>query len=157
MDFFTTLRRRTGAVPSHNPGAGNERNSSTGGPEFAGPVGTHRVDVTHTRFMGNSNDTLVVRDRGPWFHSSYYIGPGSGVVNWTEAGPSRPSLHLHRFNWRRVAGWSGQTREGMHTMIPSNNPQLQSGKQRMQRTSQNMLTVQRYRGQSYSQTTKVLG
>lgn len=156
MDLIQLVKARRGIVPSNNPGGGNERNLSQGGPPYEGPVVTLRPGVSYDRAPGNTNDTLIQYSRGPWFHQGYYIGPGQGVVDWTKSGPSRPSLHMWRRTWNPTAGWSGQTNEGMHTMIPAQNPQLQQGKTPMQRYQRPFLTVQRYRGQSYSQTTKVL-
>ncbi|MGH7240420.1 MAG: hypothetical protein ACREHG_10230 [Candidatus Saccharimonadales bacterium] len=117
-------------------------------PRFTGP--NPSVD----RAPLNRNDTTEVKDLQPWFHDSYYIPPAQSQPSWTAAGPARHEMHISTFRLRQMAGKYGQNQEGMHTNIPrpvrSGRIQMQAGRQR------NFLTVQRYRGQSYSETTTTI-
>ena len=111
------------------------------------------------RAPGYTNDTLIRKTRGILYRKSYYIEPatGAGNLSWTNAGPVRdlPTTRFTR-NLRPIVGGSNQVHEGMHTTLPTG--QHQSGGQLRGRTRmtpgyQNRLSVQRYRGQSFSQTT----
>lgn len=136
---------------------GTELDHSTGGAPFEGRVrGTRNIDRIDRGFApGNTNDREINKTRGPWYHRPYYIPPGGFPINWTEAGPVRNELHMRTYTYRRESGQSFQFREGMHTMVPRQQAQQQNGKEKMTSARQNRLTVQRYRGQSYSNTTKV--
>lgn len=135
---------------------GSKLSDSGGGPPFEGRIRDSRnVSQIDRGFApGDTNDKLVNKSRGPWYHRPYYIPPPI-PVNWTQAGPVRNELHMRTYTYRKESGESFQYREGMHTMVPRQNAQKQIGKERMTSARQNRLTVQRYRGQSYSNTTKV--
>lgn len=110
---------------------------------------------------GYTNDTLIQRLRIYMFRRAYYIPPalGAGDLSWTAAGPIRdlPTTRFNR-NLRPIVGGSHADRWGMHTNLPTGQQAGNAlpGKKRMVPGRQNRLTVQRYRGQSYSATTTVL-
>lgn len=132
--------------------------TSLGGPPFGGRVhgAPGEDDINRPVYAGTQNDNQIRKDRGPWWHVED-VAPYPAKREFTKAGPVRPELHMRTFAWRQQSGDSFQSREGMHTEIPKQQPQLLSGKETMQRARQNRLTVQVYRGQSYSQTTKPQG
>ncbi len=108
------------------------------------------------------NDTLVKRSRGIIYRKAYYLPPalGAGELSWTAAGPIKdmPTTRFSR-TLRPLVGGSNQDKEGMHTNLPTGQQQVGgqlSGKSSMVAGRQNRLSVQRYRGQSYSQTTKAI-
>lgn len=109
---------------------------------------------------GNTNDTLIVRTRGILFRRASYIPPalGPGNLSWTDAGPIRdlPTTRFNR-NIRPIVGGSHADRWGMHTNLPTGQQAGNAlpGKKRMTPGRQNRLTVQRYRGQSFSATTQL--
>lgn len=118
------------------------------------------IEPPPTRF-----DSEVQKSRGPWFHTGNYI-PLADPLRWTDAGPIRPEMHFWTFAWRRGSGQYGRALEGLHTMLPKptkyqavdeQRRQSQPNRTIMKRPYQNRVTVQRYRGQSYSQSTTVLG
>lgn len=113
------------------------------------------------RAPGNTNDTLIQRFRRYVARRPYYIEPalGSAELSWTDAGPA-PDIVSFRFvrNIRPIVGGSHSDMWGMHTNIPTGQKAGNAlpGKKRMVPGRQNRLTVQRYRGQSYSSTTTVV-
>lgn len=82
-------------------------NASTGGP----PAGrrawaqAHGITDTRERMPQDLNDTAITRERMPWLHQSYYVAPDF-LVNWTEAGPIRASLHMRNVTINRMQGTS---------------------------------------------------
>lgn len=145
---------------------GDERNNSQGGlahtanildrPGWQGKYEGASID----RAPGNTNDTLIERTRSYMYRRPYYISPAtaSGNLNWTAAGPARdmPTTRFNR-NWRPLVGGSHQNMWGWHTNPSGARDNKLAGKSRMRPGKQNNLTVQRYRGQSYSQTTVLAG
>lgn len=110
---------------------------------------------------GITNDELINREREYVYRRPYYIPPalGPGNMSWPDSGPAKdlPTFRFNR-NIRPIVGGSHAVDWGRHTNIPSgqkNGDQL-AGKKKMRAGKQNRLTVQRYRGQSYSSTTQVL-
>jgi hypothetical protein len=110
---------------------------------------------------GDRNDNLIVRERGLTYRRAYYIQPalGPGNLSWVDAGPVRdiPNTRFNR-NVRPIVGGSHQDTWGKHTDIPTGQKsgnQLK-GKKEMVPGRQNRLTVQKYRGQSYSATTMIV-
>ncbi len=110
-----------------------------------------------------SNDRLIVRQRQYLWRRAYYITPGDtpGNHSWTNDGPIRdmPTTRINR-NVRPVngSGLHDASDWGQHTNIPSGvrgGNQLK-GKSAMKPGRQNRLTVQRYRGQSYSSSTQIV-
>lgn len=127
------------------------------------------IEDEHSRYPGDEFDTAIRRDRMPWIPAPYYIPPADGWVNWTQAGPIRPTLHMRNATLRMMQG-NSNTRElqdptnpqrGLHTNPPdavartvaryvSGNPQMMAGRQ-------DRLSEARYSGQSFSQTTRNQG
>lgn len=108
------------------------------------------------------NDTLIKRIRMYVYRNANAIpaGLGAGNLNWTAAGPAKsmPTTRFNR-NVRPLVGGGHRDMWGQHTDIISG---AQSGNQLLGRSRMvparvNRLTVQKYRGQSYSQTTQIVG
>lgn len=155
------LRPRGNNGYAHIPGGkGTEvgLGTSASGPPFSGRVlgAPGEDDINRPVYSGTQNDSSIRKDRGPWWHVED-VAPYPAHREFTAAGPVRPELHMRTFSYRKWSGGSHQSHEGMHTQIPKQQPQLLSGKETMSRARQNRLTVQVYRGQSYSQTTKPQG
>lgn len=129
---------------------------------------TPGVETEQARYPGTVNDSAIMRDRRPWYPSDPYIPPPVTWVNWTEAGPIRPELHMRTVDWRTMVG-NTESRfplnpdsptGGRHTMIPSGPASnitqrryVDSGLSQMVPGRPNRLAHARYTGQSYSQTT----
>lgn len=108
------------------------------------------------------NDTLIQRRRMYVYRNANAIpaGVSAGNISWLDSGPpkSLPSFRFNR-NIRPLVGGGHRDMWGQHTNIVSGQQagnQL-AGRSRMKPAGQNRLTVQRYRGQSYSQTTVLAG
>lgn len=111
-----------------------------------------------------ARDALIIRQRAYIWRRADYVKPGDtpGNHSWVDDGPIRdmPTTRFNR-NIRPAAG-SGlhdASDWGQHTNIPSGQKsgnQLK-GKAAMKAGRQNRLTVQRYRGQSFSSTTQIVG
>lgn len=123
-----------------------------------------RQNFTEENFTPNEyNDTLIERRRMYVYRNANAIGAGLGAgnLNWTAAGPAK-SLPTTRFNrnWRPLVGGAHSDMWGQHTNIATGQRQeggQLAGKSRMRPAGINRLTVQRYRGQSFSQTTQLVG
>lgn len=115
-------------------------------------------DITRVSPPGNVNDKLIQKERGGIFRNAYYMEPAtaSGNLSWTAAGPVPTLLNMRKRNLRPIVGGSQSDRWGMHTNIPLQ-PRDLAGKNKMRPGRQSQLTVQVYRGQSYSSTTRVAG
>lgn len=152
-------RHRSSAVlPYFDPQAtydetiARRKQSAGGSPPVGRSVGGRRP-IEYIGEPDATNDQGITKMRGPWFHTGNMI-PLANPIRWTEAGPIRPEMHFFTFSWRRWSGGAFQNREGLHTMLPR--PGLSTRHQMMAR-GQNRLAIQRFRGQSFSQTTQVLG
>jgi len=136
---------------------------SKGGPADQPPILDRplRQDFTEmNREPLTHNDTLIQHERGILWRRPNYQPPANGWVNWTECGPAKdlPTTRFNR-NWRPIVGGGHRAQWGQHTYMDSGQhggSQL-AGKSRMRPAKQNQLTVQRYRGQSYSSTTNTVG
>lgn len=132
------------------------RQVSDGGTPFRG-----RYAVTNDSRPpdGMENNTLFYKTRGPFFvvGNTY---PIADTVRQSEQGPVRPSMRMATGAYRKWAGASNTRFKGDHTWlrdmtVDQKNIGTQKGGMRGARL--NRLTFQQYRGQSYSQTTTVLG
>jgi hypothetical protein len=142
---------------------GDARNSSTGGVPFQGQV-QQRPD--RQNFNGRdlapsiSDDGLIQKDRQYLYRRANYNLPGDGGGNhsWTADGPSKdmPTTRFIR-NIRPLVGGGHRDMWGQHTDYATIGANALVGKPRMRPAAKNNLTVQRYRGQSYSATTKLAG
>lgn len=123
-----------------------------------------RQNFTEENFTPNEyNDTLIERRRMYVYRNANSIpgGIGSDNLSWTAAGPAK-SLPTTRFNrnLRPLVGGAHSDMWGQHTNIATGQKQVGgqlAGKSRMRPAGINRLTVQRYRGQSFSQTTQLVG
>lgn len=146
--------------------AGDMRNNSQGGlaplPQVLSRPGWqgHLEGSSIDRAPGNTNDDLITRTRGLVYRRAFYIAPAtaSGNLSWTAAGPAKdmPTTRFNR-NIRPIVGGSNQHMWGMHTNPTGTRDNALSGKPRMVAAKRSQLTVQRYRGQSYSATTQLAG
>lgn len=100
----------------------------------------------------NTQDTMNTKVRSPWWDRGNEMLPVN-IGNWSASGPQRPSLRLFVMNYRK--GSQPNRNTGMHTNpgVPTRDLR---GRDVMQATPRARLTVQRYRGQSFSSTTQVL-
>lgn len=165
-------------TPSSAVGMPDRPADASGGPV---PGGRGRYiprfdDVpTRTREDVNRNDTLVQHERIPYYDQDYLGSHHDSLVNWTDCGPVRPSLHMRQVTVRRlvgtsatrnfdprpVAGFGSQDQgHGMHTnpVQPKTgvNKNFRSRAQQIP-TRVNRLSPSVYSGQSYSRTTVVQG
>ncbi|MGA5128804.1 hypothetical protein ACPCTO_03255 [Streptomyces olivoreticuli] len=137
------------------------RGDGSGGAPLWGRVRGGRPPLERVQgpaFANRSSDTET-RLRGSYWRAGNYI-PARDPLRWTDAGPIRMEMHQHVFTYRKWSGGSHSDREGLHTGTPvpirakrtagSNKPV------RMARPRRTRLTVQQYRGQTYSSTTQVL-
>lgn len=150
---FTTNPERVGRVHAEAALYGQSR----GGVAFKGRVSGRpgrAGDGSTAQPPQNTNAILIRRARGGYYRESYYLSPANNWVNWTAAGPIRRIIKEWNFTYRPVV--AAPRWQGLHTNIPIQ-PRDQAGRARMQARRQNRLTVQRFRGQTYSQTTKLQG
>jgi|SRR5881394_420517 len=123
-----------------------------------------------------SRDHLIERDRIPTYVRDYMVGNADTLVDWTRSGDIRPTLRMRQQTVRPMVG-SDNTRNfdphpivgygtqdqghGMHTNPApykrATNARYGSGIPQMMPAHVNRLTSARYSGQSYSQTTRVVG
>lgn len=121
-----------------------------------------RQDFTQQNFTGTmaTNDKLITRVRGLVYRRPYYMPPplGAGDLSWTAAGPAKdlPTTRGNR-NFRPLVGGGHRDMWGQHSDFNTIGQNQLEGKSRMRPGKQNQLTVQRYRGQSYSATTQLVG
>lgn len=138
------------------------RGDASGGPPESGRVrhAWSRIERVGGPVFANPSGAVETRRRGPYWRAGNYR-PAADPIRWTDSGPIRAELHMDVFTWRRWSGGSHQDRTGLHTGTPvamrsartagSNKPK------NMTRPRRNRLTEQRYRGQTYSATTQVIG
>lgn len=138
---------------------GHSRGGTAGLPQVLNRP--ERQDFTQrTNYNPRANDTLIQKERDYLYRRPTYFPPGDGGGNhsWTNDGPAKdlPTFRFNR-NYRPIVGGGHRDMWGWHTNIPTNQSRnALEGKPRMRPGKQNNLTVQRYRGQSYSQTTQVI-
>lgn len=134
----------------------SRRNQQAGGQPFRGRRRGDRPPIEYVQPPPTTHDMTIRRERGPWMHTGNYI-PLAAPLRQTEAGPIRPDMHMRTHQWRRWSGGQHGDRTGWHTMLPNTEQRAErSGRTQQQRRTQGRLTVQRFRGQSYSQSTQVL-
>jgi hypothetical protein len=148
------LHRATPPLPYSHPYT-RGRNIGVGGPPFRGSYAVTNHSVTSG---GRENNTLFYKTRGPFFviGNSY---PIADTVRQSEQGPERPRMRLATGAYRRWVGGDPQWK-GYHTYLDEQNAAAKSqgtAKGGMRGTRLNRLTFQQYRGQSYSQSTTVMG
>jgi hypothetical protein len=160
------------SMPGYNPSVvrrrptdiGDARNNSTGGiATDRGRNRPERQNFNQQNFQTpTTNDTLIQRARSYMYRRPvyYFPGDGGGNHNWTADGPARdlPTTRFNR-NWRPIVGGSHQDQWGKHTNLATGQKQGNqlAGRAAMRPAKQNNLTVQNFRGQSYSQTTILAG
>jgi hypothetical protein len=147
----------------------NRPGLSGGGADFARPMTlAPGMDNTLVRDPQTSADDLILRDRGPWYHSEAVTPPPVTWISWTAAGPARPELHVRNHSLRKMVGNSrsrypfvrNSPTGGMHTMSPNT---VDRTVRRYQSVPQqtpgrnNRLLPGQYHGQTYSQTTQIQG
>ncbi len=160
-------------VPRHAAGSG------VGGPPS--PPGVGRLIPRWsdpgplTREQANPNEQSIQHERTPWYDQDYMTSNHDTLVNWTDCGPIRPSLHMRQetinrqvgtsatrnFDPRPIQAFGSQDQgHGMHTnpeaYKQSTNRNFRS-KVQQQPARINRLSPGVYTGQSYSQTTVIQG
>jgi hypothetical protein len=130
---------------------------------------------TLTREQANANEQTIAHERFPWYHTGYIGSHHDTLVNWTDSGTIRASLHNRQVTVNRQVGTSATRNfdpfpirtygtqdqgHGMHT-----NPEQPKvgvlknfrARQQQQPARVNRLSPAVYTGQSYSATTAVQG
>lgn len=131
--------------------------------------------VTQTREGVNGNEQSIQHERTPWYDVDYMTSNHDTLVNWTDSGPIRQSLHMRQVTINRQVGTSATRNfdptpitqygmqdqgHGMHT-----NPEQPKARQlanfrarqQQQPARVNRLSPSVYTGQSFSQTTVIQG
>lgn len=131
--------------------------------------------ITLTREQVNANEQSIQHERTPWYDSDYMTSNHDTLVNWTDCGPIRPSLHMRNTTVNRQVGTSNTRNQdphpivmygtqdqghGMHTN--PNQPKSMVNKnfrarQQQQPARVNRLSPSVRSGQSFSQTTTIQG
>ena len=171
-------------TPTSADGSLYRHADGAGGPPTPAGVGRFipRFDniVTLTREQANANEQTIVHERNPWYDQDYMTSHHDSLVNWTDCGPIRQSLHMRNVTINRQVGTSatrnfdpnpiatygvqdgttGGQVHGMHTNPP--NYKVASNRNFRDRQQQQPARINRlspavYTGQSYSQTTVVQG
>lgn len=167
MTSPTLTRRQRTAPPMDRWHA--RRQESAGGYDTMSPrTLAPGMETNLSRYPGDSFDTEIIRDRGPFYQQPRYMPPPVTWVNWTEAGPLRPELHVRNTSLREMAGNSrsrypvvpGSPTTGMHTMVTPGVARtvpryVQTPQMRAARIDR--LSPGQYAGQTYSQTTRLQG
>jgi hypothetical protein len=131
-----------------------------GGEPYQGGPFAH-IEIEFVGGPDAPNVALDFRSRGTWWRENHFIPPAE-PIRWTDSGPSRLNMRQNTFSWRRGAGNSSTANKFIfgHTMLPQPYaPTFNRGANKayvMSQPHDNRVTVQRYRGQSYSQTTQVI-
>lgn len=99
------------------------------------------------------------RTRGPYFTVGNVI-PLADPIRASEQGPERPRMHMSTGSFRIWAGTSNTRWHGGHTYMDAQYAESLKGgaskKGGMRGARLDRLTMQQYRGQTYSQSTKIL-
>lgn len=173
-------------TPTSADGALYRHADGAGGPPTPAGVGHYiprwSAPGPQTRENANANESTIVHERTPWYDIDYMTSNHDSLVNWTDSGPIRQSLHMRQMTVNRQVGTSatrnfdpnpiatygtqdgtgpyGGQVHGMHT-----NPEPYKGsvnrnfrdRQQQQPARFNRLSPALYTGQSYSQTTVIQG
>lgn len=184
MVWPTPLTTPRPVTPNSADGALYRHADGAGGPPTPAGVGRFIPRwanyVTLTREDPNANEATVVHERTPWYDVDYMTSNHDSLVNWTDCGPIRQSLHMRQMTVNRQVGTSatrnfdpnpiatygtqdgttGGQIHGMHTNPSGYKPsQLRNFRDRQQQQPArvNRLSPALYTGQSYSQTTVIQG
>lgn len=129
-----------------------------GGPPVRGRL--VRTNVPPPNMNTSINNSEVWRTRGPYFTIGNVI-PLADPVRQSEQGPERPRMHMATGSFRKWMGTDKTRFSGQHTYLDSQfADSLRGGASKkggMRGARLDRLTTQMYRGQTYSQTTKMLG
>lgn len=130
-------------------------NPSKGPSPYSGRGMVNRRSFAITDYKPNNTlDDGVTKEKGAWWQHSNQSPKPVMLGDWPASGPVSPTLRLRTFTWRRTS--QGQRNFGLHTNIAWS-PRTLPGRDSMVARQQNRLTVARYRGQSFSSTTEILG
>ncbi len=171
-------------TPTSADGALYRHADGAGGPPTPAGVGRFIPRwsnfVTLTREQANGNEQTIAHERTPFYDRDYMTSNHDSLVNWTDCGPIRQSLHMRNYTVNRQVGTdatrnfdpnpiatygtqdgtTGGQVHGMHTnptpyKVPVN--RNFRDRQQQQPARLNRLSPAVYTGQSYSQTTAVQG
>lgn len=154
-----TVHRQTGPLPYGVPSDASDGarwDLDSGGPPQRGRFGwTNRSVPNH-----NTNAEIrFFKTRGPYFTVGNVI-PVADPIRASDCGPERPRMHMATGSYRRWNGTSNTHWKGYHTYLDETTQASMSqgtAKSGMRAPRQNRLTMQLYRGQTYSQSTRILG
>lgn len=165
-------------TPSSADGSLDRHADFSGGPPTPAGIGRFipRFDnyVTLTRENANANERTIGHERMPWYHTGYIGSHRDTLVNWTDCGPVRASLHNRQVTINRQVGTSATRAydpypiatygtqdqgHGMHTNVQKEHFTTANYRDRQQQIPARVdrLSPAVYTGQSYSQTTAVQG
>lgn len=133
------------------------RRVSSGGPPFQGRYRRTNRSVSANMIVAANSEFW--KTRGPFFTTGNSY-PIADTIRSSEIPPIRPSMRMATGSYRQWGGNTNTHFKGYHTYLAEVNETAKSqGTQKggMRAARQNRLTIQRYRGQTYSQTTQVLG
>jgi hypothetical protein len=166
--------------PSSSRGMPDRHADRSGGPPAQGWGGRfiqRFMDfVTLTREGVNANEAGVQHERFPYYQQPYLGSHHDTLVNWTDSGPVRPTLHNRQVTVARQQGTSNTRNLDPHPVIAGSGMQDQGhgmhtnperskkavnrnfrAKVQMQPAYINRLSPARNFGQSYSGTTTIQG
>lgn len=170
-----TVESRRQRTPPPGPGVDGRGHTAQGGWAVLGTAVAgfvrdlrRRVYGTRMRYPGTVYDGAILRDRQPTIHRAYYRPAGDNWVNWTAAGPVKPTLHMRQASFREMVGNSASRfpynpdspTGGLHTNVQQATPRMLKRYQatpQQRGTRTNRLAASQYYGQSYSQQTTIQG
>lgn len=151
------MHRTTGPLPYARPlGRYGPRRISSGGLPARGRVAVERRSMMPG---GRGNDAKIFKARGPFFRVGNLI-PIPDPIRPTDSGPARPTMWQKTAMYRRWSGASNTHNMALHTYLDDtmkNSLTQGTNHSGMRATRMNRLTVQQFRGQSYSQLTQSVG
>lgn len=179
MVFPTPLTSPRPVSPTSVDGSLDRPADWSGGP--VSPAGVGRFigrwsnSPTLTREQANANEQTIGHERFPWYKTGYIGSNHDSLVNWTDCGPVRTSLHNRQVTINRQVGTSNTRAQdpnairtygtqdqghGLHTNPAQSKIATNANfraRQQQQPARVNRLSPAVYTGQSYSQTTVVQG
>lgn len=119
-----------------------------------------RTNAPAPNWNSKIDNLQVWRTRGPYFTIGNVI-PLADPVRQSEQGPERPRMHMATGSFRKWMGTDRTRFSGDHTWMDAQFADSLKGgaskKGGMRSARLDRLTAQMYRGQTYSQTTRLLG
>lgn len=151
------------------------RGISAGGPAYVSGVNIEGPGQVDCSTWGDPNTAGIGHERIPFRYLAWMPGNTDALVDWTRAGPARPTLRMLQRTLDRQIGTSNTRAQdpmavpsygtrayghGMRSMPPpgkTGNIANYRSRAQQQPARQDRLSRSRYLGQSYSQTTQIQG